>query len=535
MGKSVVALKMNELPGGIPRFTRLCDYVTHYASVDPHREAIVDGSRRIDYAELNKAVTKRAGALRAIGIGPGDRVAMLTAPCAEFVITLMAALRIGAIWVGVNPRYQLSEIGHILTDCTPSVFITQLDDGAGRDYRPDLVALLSAGFAPQLVTFPDEEEGLGQGLDSIDLLSAEGINDHPADGDSAAVLVYTSGSTGRPKGAVLSHRCLIYSFEAVSESFVGKEYLRTHMRTLCNLPTNHIGCISEVVGNTIIPGGTLVMSPQFNVDEVYRLVALEKINFLGGVPAMLLPLVADRRFLSAAFDSLTAIGWGGAPAPKSMVEKMAARGLHLFTNYGLTEGGAIISATPPNASIEVLSESVGTPSALVCTRLVDEEGKIVNPGETGEIHVKGPGVFSGYWNDPESSATVLGGDGWLHTGDLACERPDGNWTLKGRRGDMFKSGGYNVYPREIELVLESHPDIAIAAVVEVPDPLYFQVGHAFLVPGSRVVFENEILNFLRERLANYKVPKKIHIIDSMPMLAIGKIDRTNLKRLASAK
>ena len=162
-----------------------------------------------------------------------------------------------------------------------------------------------------------------------------------------------------------------------------------------------------------------------------------------------------------------------------------------------------------------------------------EDGTVAAPGQTGEVQLRGPGLFRGYWNNPGATTAAFAEDEWLKTGDLAFARPDGLWTLKGRRGEMFKSGGYNVYPREIEQALETHPDVALATVVEIPDPLYFEVGHAFICahPDARPS-EAGLLAHLRPRLANYKIPKRVHILPSMPMLPIGKVDKHRLREIA---
>lgn len=525
----------DNLPGGAPRLVRLCDYVAYYASANPEAEALIFGEQTWTYASLDASVDACAQALLQLGVRRGDRVATLTTPRAEFIIALMASLRIGAIWVGVNPRYTLREIEHICSDSAPRVFLSLLQDEA-RDYRSDLMALKSrpASSPLTIVTFPSSDACIGPALNDLTTAAAYIAPSHfEANAHDPAVIVYTSGTTGAPKGAVLSHGALIYSYEAVSRSFAGKEHLRAGMRTLCNLPANHIGCISEIVGNTIIPGGTLILAERFDLEDTFRLVAAERITLIGGVPAMLQPIVDHPLFASDAIASLKMIGWGGAPAPRHMVEKMRATGAHLFTNYGLTEGGAIVAATAPNADDDALSTSVGAPVDLMQTRIVDDKGAPVARGEAGEIQLQGPGVFLGYWNNEAATTSAFTDDGWLRTGDLALERPDGNWSLKGRRGDMFKSGGYNVYPREIELVLESHPGVALAAVVEAPDERYFQVGYAFVARNAGAACdEQSLLAHLRDRLANFKVPKRVITLDVLPMLPIGKVDRHALRHRA---
>jgi acyl-CoA synthetase (AMP-forming)/AMP-acid ligase II len=521
------------LPGGAPRLTRLSDYVSHYAATAPEREAIVFGEARLSYAEFERQVARCAAALQAAGVRPGDRVAMLTTPRPEFAIVLMAAQRIGAIWVGLNTRYRLPELRHILEDCTPALLVSVRTTPEGRDFAPDLRAIAAEPGGPaRIITLPDAIPDVSQSFE--DFLAAAGgaaPEPAPASPDDPTVIVYTSGTTGRPKGALLAHRNLIYCYEQVSRSFVGKEALREDLRILCNLPPNHIGCISEMLGNAIIRGGAVVFAERFDPAEAGALIAKQRITLFGGVPVMLEAMFAHPAFTGADLSSVRMIGWGGAPASRDLVRRMRETGAHLFTNYGLTEGGAVVSATGPDDSVEDLAETVGRPDASGDQRLVGDDGADAAPGRSGEIWLRGPGVFLGYWNNPEATQAAMAPGGWLRTSDLAHARPDGAWVLEGRKADMFKSGGFNVYPREIELALEEHPDVAYAAVIAVPDPQYFEVGAAFVAakPG-RAPAPAEIGAFLRERLANYKVPKSIRVMQALPMLPIGKVDKQALRR-----
>jgi acyl-CoA synthetase (AMP-forming)/AMP-acid ligase II len=525
------------LPGDVPRLTRLCDYVGHYARSQPRSEAIVFGESRLDYAAFDHAVSRCAAALRAAGVGPGDRVAMLTTPRLEFAVVLMATQRIGAIWVGLNTRYRLPELRHILGDCTPKVLISVNATPEGRAFEPDLRAIAAdASGRIAIVTLPDATPGLAPSFEAF-LSAGDGVDATPAPAgpDDPTVIVYTSGTTGRPKGALLAHRNLVYCYEQVSRSFVGKEHLREGLRVLCNLPPNHIGCISELLGNAIIRGGAVVFAERFDPAEAFALIAGERITLFGGVPVMLEAMFADPSFADADLSSVRAIGWGGAPAARDLVRRMRATGAHLFTNYGLTEGGAVVSATGPDDDVGDLAGTVGRPDASTDHRIVDDAGRDVPPGVAGEIWLKGAGVFLGYWNDPAATAAASAPGGWLRTSDIALARPDGAWVLSGRKGDMFKSGGFNVYPREIELALEEHPDVAYAAVIAVPDTRYFEVGAAFVAakPG-RMPAPADIAAFLRQRLANYKAPKTIRVLDALPMLPIGKVDKRALREQLAA-
>jgi fatty-acyl-CoA synthase len=265
--------------------------------------------------------------------------------------------------------------------------------------------------------------------------------------------------------------------------------------------------------------------PVGSLDAIER----ERLNVWGGVPTMLQLCVETPGFDRRDLSSLEYVLWGGAAAPRPLLERLARLGVKLATSYGMTESTGSVTYTDLDADLDTLAETVGRPHPGYQVRLAREDGRPCAPGEEGEIRVRGDFVMLGYFNRPEATAETLDAEGWLHTGDVAVARADGNWRLVGRKSEMFKSGGYNVYPREIEIALESHPGVAMAAVVGVPDPLYQEVGHAFVLPrGDTEPSEAELRAFLRERLANYKVPKRLFVRRELPMLPIGKIDRVRL-------
>ena len=513
------------LPGNLPRLARLSDYVRHHGETAPAREALVFGAKRMSYRDLDRAVDRCAAGLAHARVKQGDRIAMLTTPRPEFAITLLAAQRIGAIWVGLNPRYKLAEIEFILDDCAPAIFVAVPDDASGRSYNDELAAIRRSRPALPILSTTDFDEFLAGG-GTVPTVTATS--------NDPTVIVYTSGTTGKPKGALLAHRNLLYCYESVSRSFVGKENVRDGLRLLCNLPPNHIGCISEMLGNALIRGGTVVFAERFDPREMIETIKAERITMIGGVPVMLQALFDHPAFAGANLSTLKAIGWGGAPAPRALVQRMMETGAHLFTNYGLTEGGAVVSATPVDYDLDILSDTVGTPDESPNHKLVDDDGNAVAAQTAGEIWLRGDGVFLGYWNNEAATAAALTHDGWLRSGDIAKARHDGMWVLEGRRSEMFKSGGFNVYPREIELALEDHPDVAMAAVLPVRDPRYFEIGIAFVLPKpGHDADANGIEAHLRQRLANYKIPKLIVVRSELPMLPIGKLDKQLLRREAA--
>jgi acyl-CoA synthetase (AMP-forming)/AMP-acid ligase II len=268
-----------------------------------------------------------------------------------------------------------------------------------------------------------------------------------------------------------------------------------------------------------------------------ELVQRERITLWGQVPTMFLLQLALPDFDGYDLSAVEVIFFSGAPMPRPAVDELSQLGASLVTGYGLTETCGPVTLSEPGAGIAALSETIGRPLPEFEFKIADEEGRPVQPGQTGEICIRGDCVFQGYFNDPDATGAAIDGDGWFHTGDLAyLEEGDGNARLVGRLNERFKSGGYNIDPREIENVLEQHPGIALACVVPVADPLYHQVGYAFLLPKPGAALnEPEVRSFCHERLSNYKVPKRIIVREQLPMLAIGKIDRKALAEEATTQ
>jgi len=346
-----------------------------------------------------------------------------------------------------------------------------------------------------------------------------------------ALLVYTSGSTGQPKGALLSHYGLCFG------STVGSEHMALKQpRALCNFPINHVACVADTCCVNLVAGGTLVFHQRFDPVLVLKTIASERLTILGGVPTMLLLLLEHPDFEQTDFSSLELIGWGGAALPVPIIKRLQALAPRLINVYGMTETAANTTYTSPDADLIELSETIGRPSPHMPCRIVNSDGALCKTGEHGELQFKGDYLLLEYLNRPEATKNVYTDDGWLHTGDLGYWREEGTISLVGRLSDMFKSGGYNVYPREIENLLESHPAVEMAAVVGVPDDRFQEVGAAFVVLNrdkslSKTAIET-LKDYCKTHLANYKIPKTITLMKALPTLPVGKVDKAALKQQA---
>lgn len=534
-------------PDLVRSIERLPDAVAAYAEAVPDREAIIFGDLRLSYAEFDREIDRYARALIAAGVETGDRVAMIVTPRPEFMLMLLGAMRAGAVWVGVNPKYRREEMRHVLGDCRPKLLVSILEDPAGRRYDDDLRDLAGdvvAGVG--LITIGGALDGMSRSLDTF---LADGDAFDPAQAAARmnrtsrrdpVSIVYTSGSTGKPKGAVLSHDSFFHSYKALSESFVGREHLRAGHRVICNLPTNHVGCQSDVSGNCLIDGGTIVFMETFDPAGILETTEREKITILGGLPLMHQAVFDHPDVARRDLSSVSVIAWGGAPMPAPLLRRLEGKGYFFSLHYGLTEGGSINSVNPPDADFALLTETIGHHDHSNEYRVVDEGGVPVPENSIGEVQIKGPGVMLGYFNNPAATAAAFTADGWFRTGDQVELLPGGNWRFVGRSVEMFKSGGYNVYPREVELALEEHPGVAAAAVIPVADPRYDEVGWAFVIPAPGAVIDETTLRaFAGERLANYKVPKTFLIREALPLLPIGKVDkhalRDEVRQLSAAR
>ena len=514
----------------VVRLALISDYARYWADQTPTADAAICGTIRWTYPDLADRVDRCAQGLLRAGIKAGDRVATLSPPHPDFYVTFLATASIGAIWVGLNPRYQFRELDYVVSDAAPRLIFARptIQD---RSYRQELESLANHPSVEQLVLLDGRPEPAHQSFPEFIAQGATVSRAALAEARSLVrptdpcLIVYTSGTTGTPKGALISHHGLVH-VARVQHSI----WRVNPLRMINNLPINHIGCVGDVTCDTLVPGGTLVFQEQFDPEEMLRLVAAERISVFGHVPTALQLIVSAPSFRTTDFSTVQLILWEGAAAPVDLIETLRTVCPELANAYGMTETVGSVTFTFDADETEVLANSIGWPVPEYGVRIATANGDPVAPGEPGEIHVKGDFVTLGYWQRPEATRELFTEDGWLRTGDLAEERLDGAYRLIGRLKEMFKSGGYNVYPREVEQVLESHPEVAMAAVIGVADPLYQEVGHAFLlVPSGRQIPEQELLAHCRSQLANYKIPKQFTMATVFPLLPIGKIDKQALR------
>lgn len=504
--------------------TRIHDVLAGRVADAPGAMAVLEGEQRVSNRELSERVDAVSRYLLSEGIRPGDRVATLAPPGIDFWATFLAATSIGAIWLGMNPAYRRQEYDYILQDAGPRVvFASEAFDG--RNYFAELRELAPAGIVLTALgetSMPASDERLAAGRrigeDQLALARDAVASEDPA------VIVYTSGTTGQPKGAVLSHRAIVQT--ALSNlAWMPADGLAS---AVCVAPINHVGGLNNICFTVFAAGGRIIFHPRVDLVRLAEINRRERPTYLVGSPtAWAMMIAAGVDF--AAVDFYRLIVFGGAASTVAQLQEVRKTGAQMSSVYGQTETTGMITFNRPDDTLEVMSETIGQPIRGNAIRIADPDGRPLPNGETGEIQVSGVSVMSFYWNKPQATGEAFTPDGWLKTGDLGVQRPDGNIVFAGRLKEMFKSGGYNVYPVEVELAICEHAHVAQAVVVAVEHPTFQEVGHAFLLPKpGRSIDPAELKEFLRERIASYKIPKTWEVLSALPFLPNGKVDRRAL-------
>lgn len=509
------------------------DVILGHALNFPDRPALAFKDTSINYGQLNAMVEECAGYLSRMGLGKGDCMALLSPPRQEAMITLLAAARLGALWVGLNPRYQVRELNYVIQHARPKLVLS-VTGFEGRDYTADLQASLhgmDAGTVPEII-FYDAAEPTADTL--FDALARHAEPNEPLAGAvpclgkamDPCMLVYTSGTTGKPKGVLLRQRDLIFRSTAQARMFKTANY-----PVVINFaPINHIGGMHFRGLSQILAGGTIVYQDRYRTADVMGLIAKHRVNMLMLGSTMLQMLLAEPTFDIQVLKKMEWFIFSGSAIPMPILKTIRQYCPKTGSTYGLTESCGSVSYIDRSDSIEDTAYTIGRPVPDGELRVADERGLLLPDGEQGELQVRMEHCMAGYLRDEAATHDAFTPDGWLKTGDMAVRQGNGYFKLVGRIKEMYKSGGYNVYPREVELVLEQHPSVMLSAVIAVDDILYQQVGHAYVIikPDTNVS-EGELADWCRERMANYKVPKKIHVRSSLPMLSIGKVDKIALR------
>jgi acyl-CoA synthetase (AMP-forming)/AMP-acid ligase II len=521
------------------------------AADSPDVEAVIDGSVRLTYADLALRAEEFARALIAAGIQPGEAVALWTPNSATWVISALGALAAGAVLVPVNTRYKGAEASYLLRKSRAVLLI--VDNGfLGHDY---LGMLREAGQEaasggqqgagtdaplpglPRLrtvVTLRPDSDPVAVCYDEF-LVGAALAGPEAVDERISALtpgtlcdLVFTSGTSGVPKGVMTSHEASVRTSLAWADG-VG---LRAGDRYLIINPFFHSFGYRAGMLACVLKRATMYPLAVFDVEAALQIAQSERITVLPGPPTLYHSILDDPRFPDFDLSALRIVIAGSATVPEALFHRVRAELPNVEiaqSPYGLTEVAGTATTCPPDASVEKMSTTVGKAIPGTELAIVDRSGRPLPPGEDGEIVVRGYNVMLGYFDDPAATAEAIDADGWLHTGDVGHLDADGFLTLTGRIKEVFQAGGFNVYPAEVEQLLATHPMIAEAVVIGVPDPRLGEVAHAFVVPRPGCSPDpDEVISFARARIANFKVPREVTIVHDLPRTALGKVQKFRL-------
>jgi fatty-acyl-CoA synthase len=495
-------------------------WLTKRAFLGGDKEALVDGERRLTYSELNQRVNRLARSLQVLGLAHGDRCAILAYNCLEYVEVIFATAKLGLTLVPLNWRLSPPELAFNLSDSGADTLffdaefaevVTQLQE------QTTIKRMIVLGSAASLESDAYEELLARQSEDEPTVEQAVGL-------DTAHIIMYTAGTTGRPKGAVLSQGA---SFWNAINLTLDMNFTPTD-RNLSVLPMFHIGGIGLFTLPVLYMGGMVVIQRTFDPAETLHLLKKEKITLFFGVAAVFLFLIQHSDFNAEAFTNVRVVMSGGAPLPESLVRQYHEAGIVLQQGFGMSEAAPSIATLSKDLALKKAG-SIGRALFHVEARVVDLEMNDVPADVEGELVIRGPNLMQNYWNRPEATNEAFEG-GWFHTGDIARMDADGDLYIVDRKKDMFISGGENVYPAEVENAIFELSQVAETAVIGIKDEKWGEVGLAVVsLRSGEQLSADDIIDFLKQRLAKYKVPKQVVFVDQLPRNAAGKVLKNKLR------
>jgi fatty-acyl-CoA synthase len=473
----------------------------------------------ITWAEFAHSCGSVAAGLRRCGVAHGDRVGALARNIAEYLELFFACARIGAVFVPLNPRLTGPELRQLSEHAGISMLLTDSSFTDALDCFDDVVA-------PERIYFAGKPPEGGRAF--ADLIGADRVSDAgDVFADDPMCICYTSGTTGAPKGAVLTHG----NIEAIAASVLCCDGLNYRDRAAIPVPLAFTGAGISVAMPIMYVGGSIYLEQSLVPSRMLDLVEHHGVTTLGLVPFVYQQMAAEPDFDRRDLGGLKAAKVGGAPVPRPVLETYQAHGVALVGAFGITEGGGFNMQLPAADALRKLG-TVGLPAMHQRCRVADPEGRTLPVGEAGELLIAGSTVMKEYWRDPVATQRALK-SGWLHTGDVARVYEEGYFTVVDRIKDMLISGGINVYPAEVESAIAAHPDVMEAAVVGVPHEKWGDTPLAFVVSRDPQLCVEALREFLADKLADYKRPTQLRLVDSLPRSMSGKLLKTRLRELAS--
>jgi fatty-acyl-CoA synthase len=496
----------------------LSDLIARNADFTPDKPALCSAGGTLTYAALSQRIAATARALKSrLGIGRGDRLAILATNHPDYLVLFYACARLGALLVPLNWRLAVPEQLFILADASVKALI--LED-------------VFAAIVPPLTQAQPKLPIVRLGDTFEDLLS-EGTGDERnphVDESSPLLLVYTSGTTGRPKGAVLRQEALVWN--AIMSQHMHELTARDHVLTV--LPLFHVGGLNIQTTPALQAGATVTLHARFAPDATLNAIAAERPSLIVLVPATIQALLDHPRWRETDLSSLRAVTTGSTQVPQPLVDAVTARGVPVLQVYGSTETCPIAVYTRIGGDLSRVG-STGLPGLCCEARVVDDAGREVPHGTAGEIAVRGPNVFFEYWGNEAATRETLR-DGWYFSGDIGMRDADGYFTVHDRKKNMIISGGENIYPAEVERVLLEHPAVAEVAVIGRVDPRWQEVPIAYVVRCvGAAMTADDILQHCGKELARFKLPREVIFVDALPRNALGKVQHFLLRETDSAR
>jgi acyl-CoA synthetase (AMP-forming)/AMP-acid ligase II len=521
----------------IPRLDFLWQYVEHWCSVNPEYTAIKFRDKTFSYKEFNEITNQLAKAFISFGVKKGDRIVTVIPSRPEYVCTLVAASKLGAITVPMDVRYRISDFRRLIPHVEPKVIVA-----VSRTKDNEIAEILKSisqelGDIKYIMVEPTDfgtpfEEVLKMKLDLEDELKMAKTSQSPEDD---ILIIFTGGTTGVPKAALLSHK------NVVNMCRIECEYLQRLLaikgvegrpKNLAALPPSHVGGTLELIGTGIVGGQELILLDHWSPYPVLEITQHEKIPFIGGVPTMYAILLSLPDLSNYDLSSVKIALISGEKVSLELLTKIKEKICDtIIIGYGSTEAGAEVTFTDISDDIRKLADGyVGKPLPGVEIKIVDENNTVLSPGKVGEILVRGPLTSKGYFRQPEETKESFTADGFHRTGDLGYLTENNELFIVGRKKFIIRVGSYTVLPTEIEDVALKHPNVAMAAAIGVPHEIYGEVVWLFVTPKlGTMVSENELIEICKKELADFKVPKKVIVQEFLPITRIGKADRVKLR------
>ncbi|MGB7235373.1 MAG: long-chain fatty acid--CoA ligase [Rhodococcus sp. (in: high G+C Gram-positive bacteria)] len=478
------------------------------ASMSADAIALIYLGAELTYREVHNRVLLRVDEMARSGVRHGDRVAYLGPNHPALIETMLATVRMGAIFLPLNHRLSVPELEYQLDDADVVLLIADPALASTADELHEVTAVQYVRWSPEPVVPP------------ADAVSAAEVG-----GDDPAFVLYTSGTTGRPKGAVLTHENLLWnSYNMLLDVDVSSDEV-----ALVSAPMFHVAALDQIVLTVFLKGGTNVIAPRWDVENTFDLIDRYKVTWMFGVTSMYAQLAQSARWEDADLGSIRSVMSGGAPIPTRLIEMYRDKRVTFCQGYGLTETAPGATFLGPRDAVRKAG-SAGQQVMFDEVRIVDGAGDEAQRGTAGEVLVRGPNVTPGYWANSEATDAAFTTGGWFHTGDIAYQDDEGFIYIVDRMKDMYISGGENVYPAEVENALFQHPEVVECAVVGAADDRWGEVGHAYVVTAANSTLDRESLcAFVGERLARYKVPKIVTFVSDLPRTASGKIRKQDLR------